>query len=126
VRSADEQKVLELEYTLWKYVADLDLGKYAGLWEPNAVAWRDGGYCLSGQKEAINWLQRYQAGGLSLEEYSVGPMDVRATGNTAVAYYNVSALWLDNLGRGTPKQSRVTHTWVKAHGRWRIFAESVF
>jgi ketosteroid isomerase-like protein len=124
-RSPDEEQVWELEKTLWKYLSSQDMNRYDALWEPDAVAWRDEGYFTVGRQDVVAWLRNYQARGLELYEYSLGPTEIRASGNAAVAYYTVSMLWLDKLGRGTSKSQRVAHTWVKAHGHWRLIGENI-
>lgn len=50
-RSPDEQEVWQLENALWKYVADLDVRNYEASWAKDAVALRQEGYYLFGQKD---------------------------------------------------------------------------
>lgn len=122
-RSSDEEHVSAMENALWKYVAGLDVENYEALWDPKAVAWRDEGYFKTGGQDAVAWLRNYKAGELQLDEYTLGPIAVRVSGTTAVAYYNVSTLWLDKFGRGATKRYRIGHTWSNAHGHWRIVGE---
>jgi hypothetical protein len=122
--SGDEQQVWELENALWKYVANVEVDKYEALWEVNSVAWREPpGYYLIGKKDATAWLRIRRAAKLQLYEYDLSPAEVRVIGDTAVAYYWVNTLWLDELGQGNTKWHRVVHTWTKVDKQWRLVGE---
>jgi len=122
-RSADEEGVWKLENAYWKHVGALDFESYKNLWDPNSVAWRDEGFFLLGRDSAIGWVKDNQARGFHLEEFALGSAEIRITGNVAVTYYNVTSLWVDEVGRGKPRNSRFTHTWIRAGNIWRIVGE---
>jgi hypothetical protein len=45
---------------------------------------------------------------------------VRQIEGAVVAHYLVTVEWVDKDGKGEREESRITHTWMKVNGRWKI------
>jgi hypothetical protein len=92
--TGDEEAVWQLEHSYWEYVKALDVNGYKSLWHEDFVGWP-----------------------------STASMPMRknpSVGDVAVTHYHLTEHWIDKSGKGEPRTIKVTHTWLRSKGTWRM------
>jgi hypothetical protein len=92
--TGDEEVVWQLEHSYWEYVKALDVNGYKSLWHEDFVGWP-----------------------------STASMPMRknpSVGDVAVTHYHLTEHWIDKSGKGEPRTIKVTHTWLRSKGTWRM------
>jgi ketosteroid isomerase-like protein len=119
-QSSDEIAVWKLEHAYWDDVKAVDLVSYRALWRPDFVGWPYVSPAPQRKDHITDWIDQYTSKGLRLKSYSLEPAASHATGNIVLTYYWLTATWIDKSGNGTPKTSRITHTWLRTPTGWQI------
>lgn len=117
--SAAEKEVWQLEEDYWKFAQAYDLQSYRTLWHEEFVGWPRSEATPVGKSKIGGWLERRQNAGQTLR-YKLRREAVRQIEGAVVAHYVVVMEWVAKDGKAESESSRITHTWVKVGGRWKI------
>lgn len=120
--NAAEEEVWKLEEAYWKYVKANDLQSYRSLWHERFVGWPSIEKAPVEKSKIGGWIISRTEKGQSLRSYELRRQAVRQIGDVVVVHYLVTYVWVDKAGKldGDGQWSRITHTWVKAGGKWQI------
>jgi len=116
----NEQTLWDLERAYWRYVQDNDLPSYRNLWHKDFLGWPSVSETPVHKDHITDWITSQTSQGLAFKSIEVKPAAIQVTGDIAVTYYWSTYEWLDKNGAGTPRTSRVTHTWIKNGKDWQI------
>lgn len=119
--SAAEKEVWQREEDYWKYAQAFDLESYRALWHEEFVGWPRSEAVPVGKKGVEAWLQRRKNTGHTLR-YRLERQAVREVEGAVITHYIVHVDWVAKDGKAGSDSSRLTHTWMKAGGRWKIIA----
>ena len=117
--SAAEREVWQLEEDYWKFAQAYDLESYRTLWHEQFVGWPRSEAVPVGKSKIGGWLERRQNAGQTLR-YKLERRAVREIEGAVVAHYTVAVEWVAKDGKAESESSRITHTWIKVDGRWKI------
>lgn len=121
-QSIDEQAVWKLESAYWNYVKSVDLDKYRDLWHANFVGWPSSSAQPARKDHITDWITSYTKKGQRLQWYHLEQAASQATENIIVVHYWLTHFWADSAGNGEPSTIRLTHTWIKTGGGWKIIS----
>ncbi len=116
----DEQTLWKLERAYWQYVEANDLKSYANLWHENFLGWPSVSAAPVHKDRITDWITNQTSKGLTFKAGEFKPADLKVTGDVASCCYWITLHWLDRDGNGTPSTIRITHTWLRTGGEWRI------
>jgi ketosteroid isomerase-like protein len=117
--SPAEQEVWQLEEKYWKYAQSYDLQSYSALWHERFVGWPRAEATPVGKSKVGAWLTRHRDAGDSLR-YQLRREAVRQVDGPVVVHYSVTAKWTGKDGKTQSDELRITHTWLKDGGSWKI------
>lgn len=117
--SAAEKEVWQLEEKYWEFAQAYDLQSYRALWHEGFVGWPRSEAVPVGKSKIGGWLERRKNAGQSLR-YKLQREAVRQIEGAVVAHYRVAVEWVAKDGKAESENSRITHTWMKVDGRWKI------
>ncbi len=117
--SQAEQEVWQLEEKYWKYAQSYNLPSYSALWHERFVGWPRAEAAPVGKSKVGAWLQRHKDAGDALQ-YQLRREAVRHVNGSVVVHYSVTAKWIGKEGTTQTEESRITHTWLKDNGSWKI------
>jgi ketosteroid isomerase-like protein len=119
--STAEKEVWSMEETYWNYVANRDLKGYMTLWHEDFVGWPRGLKQPADKDRLIrgakSWFGSIKPESLTFE---LTPHSVRIYGDVTIVHYLCSATWKDLKGNERSINDRMTHTWMKQDGKWKI------
>jgi len=117
----DGAQVWELEKAYWEYVKVNDLEKYRALWHEDFLGWPSFSSTPLRKDHITDWITRNTSEGVKLQSYAIEQLGIQLTGDIAINHYRVKMVW---SGPGPTESKtevlRITHTWLKSHGSWRI------
>jgi len=118
-QSQGEQALWDLEKTYFAYLADREFEALGDFWHPNFIGWPSHSPEPVGRDNSRQSLKDLTA---ELKELSVKlrPLAITIHGDVAVAHYYIDVVQEALDGQITEYSLRITHTWVKSDGRWRI------
>jgi ketosteroid isomerase-like protein len=114
-----EQEVWELELRYWHLLEASDHAAYMELWHPDFLGWprdRDLPTGFSGMDAGVR--RKMSEGRVSGHE--ILSHSVTVVGDVGVTQYGVRAMRVTAGGATEQFTSRVTHTWLRTGGTWRI------
>ena len=117
--TAAEKEVWRLEEKYWEYAQAFDLQNYRTLWHEEFVGWPRVEAAPVGKSNIGGWLERRKDAGYSLW-YKLKSEAVRQIEGAVAVHYRVTIEWVAKDGKVERDDSRITHTWVKAGGQWKI------
>ncbi len=117
--SAAEKEVWQLEEKYWEFAQAYDLQSYRALWHEEFVGWPWSEAAPVGKSKIGGWLERRKNAGQSLR-YKLRREAVRQIEGAVVAHYLVAIEWVAKDGKAEGEDLRITHTWMKVDGRWKI------
>ena len=117
--SAAEKEVWQLEEKYWEYAQAFDLQSYRGLWHEEFVGWPRSEATPVGKSKIGGWLERRKNAAQTLR-YKLQPEAVRQIEGAVAAHYTVSMEWVAKDGKVEREDARITHTWMKVDGKWKI------
>jgi ketosteroid isomerase-like protein len=120
--SKEDAQIWNSEKAYWEYVKANDLEKYRALWHDDFVGWPSVSPNPLGKSHITDWITNQTAKGLKVQSYSIEPLVVRVTGDVAIDHYRVKITWAkgDTAETAGPETTRITHTWIRVDGGWRI------
>lgn len=117
--SPAEKEVWQLEEKYWEFAQAYDLQSYRALWHENFVGWPRSEATPVGKSKIGGWLERRKNAGQTLR-YKLRPEAVRQIEGAVAAHYMVTIEWVARDGKIESEDSRITHTWMKVDGTWKI------
>jgi ketosteroid isomerase-like protein len=117
----DETQVWQLEKAYWEYVKANDLDKYRALWHENFLGWPFISAAPVRNDHITDWITANTSKGIKLHSYSIEQLAIQLTGDVAVDYYRINAMWANSQGAEVrTDRLRITHTWIRTGGTWQI------
>jgi ketosteroid isomerase-like protein len=118
-QSQDEQVLWDLEQAYFAYLADREFEALEDFWHPDFIGWPSHSAEPVGLDNAQGSLEELTA---RLKKLSIElrPQALTLHGDVAVVHYHIDVMQEDLDGQVTEYSQRITHTWVRADGRWRI------
>jgi ketosteroid isomerase-like protein len=118
--SPAQQQVWDREMTYWKLWKAGDLEGFMALWDDSFVGWPQSTPVpvdrATLRAMAEQQFEFVRAGDF---EYELEPLAVSVLGDVAVTFYTVHTSYSAE-GRQATGESRLTHTWLRRDGTWRI------
>lgn len=117
----DEAQVWGLEKAYWDYVKANDLNAYGALWHQNFVGWPFVSPKPVRKDHITDWITANTSKGIRLQSYSIEPLAIQVTGDVAMNYYRIKAVWVNSAGAEVKTdRMRITHTWIRTYATWQI------
>ena len=121
-QSQDEQSVWKLEHDYWEYVKAVDLDRYRNLWHTNFLGWPSVSPRPARKDHITDWITAHSEKGERLQSFTLDEADSQATENLVVVHYWLTATWGSKDAVGKPSTLRMTHTWIRTPGGWKIIS----
>ena len=119
--TSDEAQVWGLEKAYWEYVRANDLGQYLALWHENFLGWPFVSPEPVRKDHITDWITANTSKGIKLQSYSIDQRAIQVTGDVALDYYRIKAVWTNSAGAEVKTdRMRITHTWIRTSGTWQI------
>jgi ketosteroid isomerase-like protein len=116
--SAAQQEVWSLEEAYWERRQRGDVEGFMNLWDEDFVGWP---YWAPEPMTKVDIQQSVREGALSgLVGYELIPQAIRLFGDIAIVHYAYELQGRDAEGREASRVGRLTHTWRRLAGKWRI------
>ncbi|MDP2478893.1 MAG: nuclear transport factor 2 family protein [Candidatus Palauibacterales bacterium] len=119
--SPRQRQVWERETTYWRLWKAADVEGFMALWDPHLADWPhatsepvDHAALLAMVQKQFEFIR---AGDF---DYELHPLSVTVVGDVAVTFYTVHTTYRTADGTESSGDSRLTHTWLRADGTWRI------
>ena len=118
-----QKEVWNMEEAYWEYLKKGDLEGYMTLWHPDFIGWPRA-YGQPVHRDSL-WIliksimDNSKPGSLS---YELKPYAVNVFGNIAIVFYTHSSEYENLDGEEIQLTERITHTWMKHEGRWKIIS----
>lgn len=117
----EEPQIWGLEKAYWDYVKANELEKYRALWHQNFVGWPFVSPAPVRKDHITDWITANTSKGIRLQSYSIEPLVIQVTGDIAINYYRIKAVWTNSAGAEVKTdRMRITHTWLRTYGIWQI------
>ncbi len=119
--SPDQRQVWQREVTYWKLWKAGDEDGFMELWDPRFVGWPEstsGPIDRSTLEQLVR--QQFQFVRAGQFDYELHPLAVLVLGDVAMTYYAVHNHYRAPDGTESSGDSRLTHTWMRTDGTWRI------
>ena len=118
-QSQDEQTLWRLERVYFAHLANREFEALENFWHPDFIGWPSHSPEPVGRSSAQGSLEDLMA---TVKELSVRlrPLAVTFHGDVAVVHYFIDLEQEDLDGQITEYSLRITHTWVRSDGQWRI------
>lgn len=117
-----EQTLWAKERAYWQYVEKNDLAAYKNLWHENFLGWPSVSPAPVHKDGITDWITSETSKGLTFKAGEFKPAALQVIGHVAAACYWITLTWLDKDGKGTPSTIRITHSWLRDGGEWRIIS----
>ncbi|KPK65253.1 MAG: hypothetical protein AMS21_05240 [Gemmatimonas sp. SG8_38_2] len=118
-QSDDEQVLWELEKAYFAHLADLEFEELEDFWHPAFIGCPSHSPEPVGLDSAQHSLEELTAK-LKRMSISLRPQAITMHGDVSVVHYFIDVEQEDLDGQVTEYSQRVTHTWVKSDGKWRV------
>ena len=118
-QSQDEQALWDLEKAYFAHLTNREFEALEDFWHPDFIGWPSHSPEPVGRDNAQGSLEDLMA---TVKELSVRLRPLTATihGDVAVVNYFIDLEQEDLDGQTTEYALRITHTWVRSDGQWRI------
>ena len=117
----EQAQIWNLEKAYWEYVKANDLEKYRALWHENFLGWPFVSPTPVRKDHITNWITSNTSKGITLQSYSMEQLAIQVTGDIAMDFYRINAMWAKGAGAEVKADRlRITHTWTRTHGTWQI------
>jgi ketosteroid isomerase-like protein len=120
--SATQRAVWEREETYWELVRAADVEGFLDLLDERFVGWPGGAEhpvaFADFRPYVTDW---FEAVSEAEYGYALTPWAIVVAGDIAVSHYHAHSSYGDDDEKETRK-SRITHTWQRADGEWRIIS----
>jgi ketosteroid isomerase-like protein len=119
--ASDETQVWDLEKAYWEYVKANDLEKYRALWHENFVGWPTSSSTPLRKDHITDWITRNTSKGVKMQSYAIEQLAIQLTCDIAIDHYRIRMMWAGpGATDSNTELTRITHTWLRTHGRWQI------
>jgi ketosteroid isomerase-like protein len=118
-QAEDEQVLWNLEESYFAHLADREFEALEDFWHPDFIGWPSHSAEPVGLANAQGSLEELTA---RLKKLSIElrPQALTLHGDVAVVHYYIDVVQEGVDGQVTEYSQRITHTWVRSDGRWRI------
>ena len=118
--SADETKIWKNEEAYIKFLKDGNPEGMMSFWHGDGVGWPMATPQPFGNKEARKAYLENLLAQMTVVSFELQPKALKIFGDVAVVHYFV--VWISRDSEGTEEElkTRITHTWMRQAGQWRI------
>ncbi len=117
--SAEQKGVWTGEEAYCRYRMTKDLDGFMSLWDDAFVGWPLSSPKPTG-KAGIREVAAHRIAAENRYECESTPLAINVFGDTANTYYLLHSKVTDKDGKTNEDIARITHTWRRANGRWKI------
>jgi len=115
VKKAAEAEIWALEQAYWEYNRDAKYEQIIATWHDQFLGWPQGEPRPIDKQTGARYVRKSYAEPASYS-FEIEPAGIRVLGNVAVNHYAVRLTFKD----GKKRSMRITHTWIREEGGWRI------
>jgi ketosteroid isomerase-like protein len=119
--SPEQQRVWDRETTYWRLWKAADVEGFMALWDPRLADWP---HATSEpvDRAALRQMveKQFEFIRAGTFDYELHPLSVTVVGDVAVTFYTVHTTYRSAGGAESSGDSRLTHTWLRTDGTWRI------
>lgn len=116
--SRDEKAVWKEEESYWRFLESRDMDSYLKLFHEQFVSWPYESPRPS-DKPAVRQMIEDLKRSYRLVTYELNPLAIKVIGDIAVVYYSVRYM-VETQGEQIEDVRRVSHTWIRDDGEWKI------
>lgn len=117
--SETEQEIWKNEKAYLEFRQKGDLEAMAEMWHENFVGWPSWAEQPVNKEFAVAAIKE-RLSHAKLVSFELKPAAIEVFGNVAINHYFVSGVWQDSEGNEVRTTTRITHTWMKQDGKWKI------
>jgi len=119
--SPAQRQVWERETTYWKLWKAADVEGFMALWDPHLADWPHA-TASPVDRVALRGMVEKQFAFIRAGtfDYELHPLSVTVLDDVAVTFYTVHTIYRAADGTESSGDSRLTHTWLRTDGSWRI------
>jgi ketosteroid isomerase-like protein len=118
-QSQDEQTIWTLEESYFAHYAKGETEALEGLWHADFIGWPSESpepVKKSGASQSVlDFLAR-----ASIVSLTLRPMAIAVRGDVAITHYILDLRLEDRNGRIVERSVRITHTWLREDGMWKV------
>jgi len=118
--SADETKIWKNERAYIEFLKDGDPEGMMSFWHEDGVGWPMATPQPFGNIEARKAYLENLFAQMKVITFEIQPKALKIFGDVAVVHYFVVWISRDSEGNEEKLETRITHTWMKQAGQWRI------
>ena len=112
-----EPQVWAMEQAYWEFNRDAKHEQIIATWHDKFLGWPDGEPRPIDKEAGTRYVREHYAEPASYA-FEIERVGIRILGNVAVNHYVVHLNWKD----GKKRSMRITHTWVREEGRWKVLS----
>jgi ketosteroid isomerase-like protein len=113
--------IWSLEQAYFEHNRNADYEKIVSTWHEEFLGWPDPEPKPIDKEEGARYVRRNFKEPASFT-FEIEPAGIRVVGDVAVNHYTVHFTTKDDQGREEKRSLRVTHTWIKENGEWKVLA----
>jgi len=114
-----EETIWALEELYSAYHRDANHDGVLSIWHDQFLGWPDPEPQPANKEQGARYLRREFPTPASLT-FHIQREGIRILGDVVINYYTLHTLSKDEDGREQRRSVRVTHTWIKEEGQWRL------
>ncbi len=116
----DETEIWKNEQAYMKFLWNEDPAGVMSFWNAEGVGWPMGTPQPSGNSAARKAFLEILFARTKVVTFEIQPMAIKVFGDVAVVHYFVDWVSRDPEGNEKKQKTRITHTWMKKDGQWKI------
>jgi ketosteroid isomerase-like protein len=116
----DEKEIWKNEKAYMGFFQKEDPEGVLTFWDKGGIGWPMGTPQPSGNSEARNKYLEDLFARTKVITFEIRPMAIKVFGDVAVVHYFVDWVSQDSEGNKEKLKTRITHTWMKKEGQWKI------
>jgi ketosteroid isomerase-like protein len=121
--SLEQKAVWQMKEAYWRYKQTGNLTNYMNLWRDDFLGWPRMTDAPVG-KDGIAGVFQDQTATRHDLSYEFPQKAVQVSDGIGVTLYSVKLTFKNNNGQTETRISRITHTWIKRGGTWKILGGS--
>ncbi len=115
--SEAEQKIWEMEKNYWEFWIKGDIDGYMTIVHDDFIGWPASAKEPIEKEEGRDFVEKLLTQTKPIN-FDIKPLGISIIDNVAVVHYFL--FWKDAEGNKVGKPYRITHTWIKQGGEWKV------
>ena len=118
--ASDEKDIWKNEKAYMEFLQKEDPLGMMSFWNEQGIGWPMGMPKPSGNNRARKVYVDILFSQVEVVSFKIQPMAIKVFGDVAVVHYFIDWVTRDSEGIEKEQKTRITHTWMKTDGQWRI------